>query len=180
MSTQTIGRKSKELLAITLLLNIAAIGWYCFLFFEIKEKNEHLSELTNRIEAEIAREGTISHKKDVAVETAPLREKLQSFILAKGGAISFIELLEATGNEVGAHTTIESVSTKDHPQLPTIEIMRLTLKVTGSWQAVVRLLGLLELLPYETGVEQVVVSKREASDEAPWRADLLLTVLKEK
>lgn len=180
MSTQSIGRKSKELLAITLLLNIAAIGWYYFLFSEIKVKNEHLSELMNRIEVEIEKEGTINYKKDITVETATLREKLSSFTLAKGGAISFIELLEATGNEVGAHTSIESVSTKDHPQLSTVEEMRLKLKVTGSWPAVVRLLGLLELLPYETGLEQVVVSKGEASDEAPWRADILLTVLKEK
>lgn len=180
MSTQSIGRKSKELLAITLLLNIAAIGWCYFLFAEIKEKNEHLSELTNRIEAETSEESALNYKKNLAVETAALREKLLSFTLAKGGAISFIEFLEATGNDVDARTSIESVSTKDHAQLSNIEELRLTLKVTGSWSAIVRFLGLLEVLPYETALEQVAVSKMEFPDEGPWRADIFLTVLKEK
>ena len=180
MNTQSIGRKRKELLAITLLLNVAAIGWGYFLFMEIKEKNEHLSELANRIEAETAEESDIHYKKNLAVETATLREKLLSSTLAKGGAISFIELLEATGRDVGARTSIESVSTKDNAKLSNIEELRLALKVTGPWPAVVRLLGLLELLPYETELDQVVVSKVESPEEGSWRADLLLTTLKEK
>ena len=133
-----------------------------------------------RIEAETAEESDIHYKKNLAVETATLREKLLSSTLAKGGAISFIELLEATGRDVGARTSIESVSTKDNAKLSNIEELRLALKVTGPWPAVVRLLGLLELLPYETELDQVVVSKVESPEEGSWRADLLLTTLKEK
>lgn len=180
MSTQSIGRKSKELLVIAILFNIAAIGWYGFLFAKIKEKNEHLSDLTNQIDAEIAKESAVDYKKNIAVETATLRGKLLSFTLAKEGAISFIELLEATGNEVGAHTSIKSVNTEDHPQSSNIEKLRLTLSTSGSWSAVARFLGLLELLPYETSLEQVMVSRAEVAGENPWRADLILTVLKEK
>ncbi len=180
MSTQTIGKKSKELLLITLLLNIAAFGWYGFLFAEIKAKNERISDLVNRIEAESAAGDTLSSQKMLAVETSALREKLFGYSVAREGAVSFIELLEATGNEVGAHIIIESVSTKERADFPQVEDLRFALAVTGTWPAVVRLLGLFELLPYEMRVEQAVLSKVGSSGGDPWRADLSLTVLKEK
>ena len=180
MNTQTIGRKSKELLTITILLNIAAIGWYGFLFAEIKAKNEQVSELMNQIEAEAGKESTLASEKALVAETVPLRDKLASYFVGKDGAVSFFEFLETTGNEVGVHVSIKSPSVSDLAELSQAEELRLMLVATGSWPAVVRFLGLLEMLPYEAHVEQVVVSKVESSGADAWQASLSLRVLKEK
>lgn len=180
MSTQTIGRRSKELLILLLVLNLAAVGWYGFLFWKIKEKNEHISDLTSRIEAEAATEQTIREKKALVENTAAFREKLLSFTLGSKEAVSFIEFLERTGTDAGVRATVESVSAREHPRLSSMEELRLKIKSTGSWPAIVRFLGLMELLPYEADVDQIVVSKAEFEGGDAWRADFVLTVLKEK
>lgn len=180
MNTKTIGRKSKELLLIAVLLNIAAIGWYGFLFAEIKAKNEHVSELMNQIEAEAGKESTLNSEKALVAETASLREKLASYFVGKDGAVSFFEFLETTGNDVGVHVAIKSPSVSDLAELPQAEELRLLLTVEGPWPAVVRFLGLLESLPYEASMGEVVVSKEESLSKGAWQASLSLKVLKEK
>jgi hypothetical protein len=175
-----MGRKSKELLVITLLLNLAAFGWYGFLFSEIKKKNEHISDLTNRIEAEASRERAIAYKRDIVTDTVSFRGKLRSLTLQKGGEISFLELLEKSGDTVGARASVESVTTRSHPQLESMTELRLKLKAEGSWSAVVRFLGLMEFIPLESALDQLVVSKAERGGGVyPWRADFILIVLRE-
>lgn len=179
MTTSTLGRKNKELLVIVLLLNLAAVGWYGFLFREIKMKNEVSSNLVNDIDARVAEENMQSSIKALAAETTVLREKLTGYSVAREGAVSFIELLETAGKNTGASVSIESVSTANVPDSTALETLRLTLNATGSWRAVIRFLGLLEFLPYEARIEQVVVSKPPQGGE-PWRINLALYVLKEK
>lgn len=180
MSTQTIGRKSKELLAITILLNIAAVGWYGFLLTDIQATQSRIFDLTNQIGAESAEGNTLTAKKTLTVDTALFREKLALYTVGRDGAVSFIELLETIGNDIGVRVVIESATTKELTLFPQNEELRLTLTATGTWSAVVRFLGLLELLPYKAKVEQVVVSKTPPLTRDPWRADFSLTIVKEK
>lgn len=175
-----MGRISKELLAVTILLNLAAIGWYGFLFAEVKAKNENTSNLMSRIRTETAEGNTLHSKKALVAETASLRGELASYLVAREGAVSFIEFLETTGDEVGAQVTVESINTHELTQSAQAEELKLALQVTGTWPAVVRFLGLLELLPYKTDLHQVVLSRADPPREDSWQATVLVTVLKEK
>ena len=179
MSIQTISRKNKELLAVTLLLNVAAIGLYAFLFTEIKAKNEHTSGLINQIEAETKEEQTQNSVKALVAETTSLRNKLKSYTVEKEGAVSFLELLERIGGEVGVSVAIDSVEKSELPAAPQTEQLKIALKADGTWSGIVRFLGLLEFLPYEARVEQVAVG-RTATKLEPWRISLSLIVLEEK
>lgn len=180
MTTQTIGRKSKELLAITILLNIAAFGWYGFLLADVKAKNEHIFALTNQIDVEAAKENTLNSQKTFAAETALLREKLTSHLIKNDEAVSFLEFLEMMGNEMEVHVTVKSVGVNDLPQFQKGEALQLKLYITGTWPALVRYLGLLEFLPYEASIGELTVSNADSLTEEPWEANLSLTVLKEK
>lgn len=176
MHMQNTGRKNKELLAIVLLLNAAALGWYGLLFSKIQAKNEHVSALLNKIDAEAAEENLLSSVKALAANTASLREKLLGFAVPREGVVPFIEFLESTGREVGVSVSIESVSTAALPQGTAMESLRLHVTGKGAWSGVVRLFGLLELLPFETSVEQAVVSSEE---DDLWRLDATVAVLKD-
>lgn len=179
MNTQTLGRKNIELLIVILLLNISAGGCYIFLFREIKAKNEHISGLVNQIEAEANKENMQNSMKTLIVETAPLREKLDGYVIGQESAVSFLELLERIGSDVGAAVDIESVG-EDELQQGEFESLRLMLKVNGEWSEVVRFLGLLELLPVEGKVKQVTVSRSDGENEEPWQGALTFIVLKAK
>lgn len=175
-----MGRISKELLAVTILLNLAAIGWYGFLFAEVKAKNENTSNLVSRIRIETAEGNTLHSKKALVAETASLRKELTSYFVASEGAVSFIELLETMGDEIGVQVTVESINTNELAPSAQAEELKLTLQATGMWPAVVRFLGLLELLPYKTDLHQVVMSRADFTRGGYWRAAVSITVLKEK
>ncbi|MSU56239.1 MAG: hypothetical protein EXS51_02955 [Candidatus Taylorbacteria bacterium] len=179
MATNTFSRKSKELLVITLLLNLAAAGWYGFLFYEVKQKNERISNLVNEIEVRSAEENMQGSIKTLVAETEPLREKLSNYFVGKEGAVTFIELLEQAGRDVGASVTIEAVSPVELPSVSFAETLRFTIKATGTWSSVTRFLGLMEFLPYEAQIQQVVISRSALAGEG-WRLDFTLRVLQEK
>lgn len=179
MNTQSLARKNRQLLVLILLMNVAAIALYGFLFFTVKTKNEHISKLVNEIESGATAEDTQKSTKALAIETAVLREKLKSYLVGKDEAITFFELLERMGSDVGGEVTIHSV-TKGGLDRPEAEELRLTLVATGTWSAVIHYLGLLELLPLQVRVEQMVVSTSDKQGEAPWRGDITLVVLKVK
>lgn len=175
-----MGRKSRELLIITILLNIAAIGWYGFLFAEVKAKNQNTSSLLEKIEAETAAGNTLHAKKELVADTASLREELMLRTVAKEGAVSFIELLETTGTSVGARVIIESIRANELSGSSIAEELELALQVTGTWPSVVRFVGLLEFLPYKAEVRQTLISRSESSPGRPWEARVSLTVVKDK
>ncbi|OHA20901.1 MAG: hypothetical protein A2849_01985 [Candidatus Taylorbacteria bacterium RIFCSPHIGHO2_01_FULL_51_15] len=179
MTTHTISKKNKELLLITLLLNIAAVGFLALLFIEVKTKNEHISTLINEIEAEAAKESTNQSVKALIEETAPLLAELRGYMVEKEGTVFFIELLEKEGESVGVSVDITSVEKVPLEGASKIEGLRVRLKGNSTWLGVVRFLGLLELLPYEARVEQAVISRAEVAG-SPWRIDLSLHVLTEK
>lgn len=179
MSMRSISRKNKELLAVALLLNVAAGGWYLFLFTEVKAKNERVSVLVNQIDAEATEENLQNSVKAIVGRTEAGREKLKSAFVARDGTVTFIELLERAGDAVGASVTLNAVEERDRADTPKIGELRLTLTAAGAWPAVIRFVGLLESLPYEASIEQAALAHREVAD-ALWRADLALIVLREK
>lgn len=173
---QHTGRRNRKLLAIALLLNVVAFGWYGFLFAKVKAKNERISALHNKIEAEAAEESFLTSVKTLVNDTVALREKIQGFTVAAEGAVPFIELLESTGRAVGVAVSIESVNPVALANAPAaVETLRMQVTGVGAWAGVVRFLGLLELLPFEASVEQAVVSIGERD---AWRLDATITVLK--
>ena len=178
MTIQILRRKNKELLIVTLLLNLVALGGYGFLLHEIKGKNEHISNLVNDIELQSKKERVINSVKALVVETSPLREKLSRYLVEKEGAVSFIELLEHLGKNRGVSVMISSVEKVPQEGTEQVETLLLGLKASGTWQDVIRFLGLLELLPYEAQVEQLTLSKSEKA--SPWQITLSLRTLKEK
>lgn len=160
---------------VTLLLGVM----YVFLFLSVKTKNERVSSLANDIEAESSAENTQRSTKVLVAETSKYREKLTGYLLGKENAVSFFEFLEREGGEVGVMVRIESVVPSE---LATgdVEELRLSLRASGPWAEVVRYVGLLEFLPFQSRLEQLVVSKAERQEDDPWSAQVVLVVLKEK
>lgn len=180
---QPIASKSKKfLLSVALLATVAALA-YSVLFGQVKKKNERISARLNDIEQSAKQEQLQSSIKQLLAETAPLREKLTGYRIAKDETALFIELLETVGREVDVLVTIESVEVVARTASPAAEDLRLAVRFEGDWQRVVRFLGLLELLPVEGRVEQALISrKREGSgtQTSQWRGDVTLLALKEK
>lgn len=179
MSIQARGQQNRRIVLFMTVLNILAMTCYLFVFVEVKRKNEHVSSLANEIEVKSTAENAQHSAKALVAETASLRSKLQGFVVGNDEAVSFIEMLEVTARDIGADATIDSVTPGDLDQ-PNLESLRLVLKIKGTWLEAVRYLGLLELLPFQSTVERVKVSRSGDGGSDPWRLDVTLSVLKEK
>ena len=176
---QKLVQNNRQIVIVIVILNVVAVACYLFVFLEVKKKNEHISSLANEIEVESTAESVQHSAKTLAAETAILRSKLKSFVIGEDAAVSFIEMLEVTARDIGAEVTIDSV-TPGSLDNPNVESLRLVLKIEGRWSEVVHYLGLLELLPFQSNVEQVLISHRDKMGSDPWRADVTINVLKVK
>lgn len=179
MNIQSLGRKNKQLLVIIVVLNLAMVSVYVFLFLGVKTKNEHISNLLNEIESEATAENVQNSTKALVAETSALREKLKGYLVGKDDAVSFLELLEKMGGDAGATVAIDAVM-KGGLDQPEAEELRIALVATGTWSSIIHYIGLLELLPLQVKVEQLVVTKTDKQGEEPWRGDITLLVLKAK
>ena len=179
MAPHTVSKKTKRLLGIALLLSAVAIGWYVFLFTEVKAKNESVSTLINDIEANETEEETHSSIKTIAAQTVEQRKALQNYTIAREGAVSFIELLERTGRNIGVDVTIATVRETEIAGSATFEHLTLALTAAGTWPRIIQFIGLLEFLPYEADITQAVVSK-SGKQAGLWSLSLSLSALKEK
>ena len=71
--------------------------------------------------------------------------------------------------------TIQVVEKRPLEGSEALEELHIKLDAVGSWEGVVQFLGLLEYLPYEAGVGQLVISRKDAK---LWRLDATVRALK--
>jgi len=170
----TITSKSRQFLLLALVLNGAALVLSGFLFLQVKASSERTSALSNNIELQAKQENTLHSIKTLVAQTASVREQLEAYFISKEGVVSFIELLEGVGQSAGAAVSIQNVEETPLDGSDVLESLRVSITAEGSWESVVHFLGLLEYLPYESSVGDVVFSR---SDSA-WRLDARVHALK--
>ncbi len=172
----TFESNSKKFLLIAVAFNIFAAGAFGLIFFQVKGKNEHVSNLINEIDRAVTQEQTLSSIKALVQETEKNRAKLADYFIGKEGVVSFIEELEALGSRTGVEVTIDAVEEKVSAGSTQTEELRLTLHFGGTWSSVVQYIGLLELLPIEGRLERVAVSSN--TETSGWRGDTVLLALR--
>ncbi len=170
--------KSRQLLWLTLFLNVAAAGILCFLFFQVKGAGERTSTLMNEVDLQAKQQDTYRALKSLTLETAPERDKLKAYFIPKDGIASLIDLIEAAGRDVGVSVAVDSVEETPLENSDTLSSVSLKLHAKGSWENTVRFLGVLELLPYEVTEGGTVIERDTAG--SGWELDAAVQVLKEK
>lgn len=177
---QNIFNSGKKWFIAALIFNLAAICLYGFLFWSVKEKNERVSQAANDIELKEKQVENAGALRLLAEDTALLREKVDSYIVGKDEAVSFIEMLESLGMERGVDVSVESVEAADAVGDFPAQELRLALRAEGSWRNILSFLGLVELLPYETRVSRVSLSRGAETEVGAWNGSITVSVLKAK
>lgn len=100
-------------------------------------------------------------------------KKLKSFILHDDDVITFLQLTEDVAREQGVSLSTELTLS---PIDATFESLHMNTTIEGSFDGVMRMIRLLETLPYQSEVEQVSLSR--SGGDGVWSATLAITVLK--
>lgn len=175
---EAVTRKTKRLLLVAALCNLAAAAAFALLFWQVRVKNERVSDLVNQIELQAKQEQALESARTLLLGTAGLRESLGAYFVPKDGTVAFLEALEELGRRSGVLPAVTSVEQEPFSGKQA-QKLKVAVRGEGSWPAVLRFVGLVELYPAGSRVEQLAISRFSpgGSSTGPWRADVILRVL---
>ncbi|MEK7179851.1 MAG: hypothetical protein AAB706_00060 [Patescibacteria group bacterium] len=149
--------KQNNIIAL-IILNIIVFGGYAFAFFSMKAIQENMSLLQNEVETSVKKNDTLHSIEAILRDSNSDIEKLQSYFIAPGGIVAFIETIEAQAEVSGVETVIDYVNVEGDGQSKVVggkEIVRLRLSTKGSWENSTHFLSLLEKVPFQINLERV-------------------------
>ncbi|MDE2040975.1 MAG: hypothetical protein KGI59_01115 [Patescibacteria group bacterium] len=100
--------------------------------------------------------------------TAAQWSVLPNYFVPADNVLAFIEAVEAIGTEVGATTTISSISADQLDKAPagTLGNVSVHIDSQASWPTAMRILELSELLPYKVNVDNVSLTAQFAPSKS--------------
>jgi len=106
------------------------------------------------------------------------REKLSSYLLQEEDVIDFLSLIESLAKDQGVSLDISGLNVTELNA--DFEQLSLAVDVKGSRDSVLRILTILETLPYQTLVSSVDIISSGESGTNGWSGKFILIVTKQK
>ncbi len=146
--------------ALTLLIGIS--GGYLWWNARLQKITDSTIALTQQIsDARIKLSRTESEHAEINRLTND-EATIYSHLVADSSVVSFLSTLEKSGTVFGAQVLIASVSLESNTKRPMLGI---SVKVTGSFNAVMRAVGVIENAPYYVTVNALTVKNKISSNK---------------
>lgn len=157
-------------LAVAIITGIAALAGYGTWYAVISSKSSAVASLQSQITAATETVSRASSVRTALAEVAGDETVVRGYFVSEAAVVSFINDLEARGTAQGATVSVLSVSTGGSAAQP---VLLLALSITGTFDAVMRTVGVVEYAPYAISITTLSV---EQSDKNSWQANLNLLV----
>lgn len=160
--------------ALVVLVTLSA---YTTLFFIIKNKNNQISILQNKVDIEVIKDKRLHSIKQLTEDLKSELDQIDSHFVSTDGVVNFLESLESLGRKAGTSVSVNSVSVNENAGngLP-YELLKVEFAARGTWRNTVHLISLLETFSLATTVERMHLEKYSNS----WQLNMTFTVLKLK
>lgn len=162
------------------ILSVAAIavsiGAYVFMYRTAMQSAVSAAAARASVAAAKDAEREAEEQGSIYQKTAAARASLPSFLVNDNNALAFIQKVESVGKESGAAVSISSLSSGAAPG-SSKQAVSAIVSMNGSWQAVMRAIGLVESLPYALSVRSVNLNSSPAAVAPAWSASISLSVL---
>ncbi len=156
--------------SIALIVFITTFSVYGFWYSAIAKKSTTVAMMESQIKTKTETASRIAAARVALADILGSETKMQNYFVSESEIVAFINDLEARGRAQGTRVAVLSVSTASEDGHPTLT---LTLKVIGTFEAVMRTLGSIEYAPYYLRVGTLSLGL-ETKDE--WHADLSIVV----
>lgn len=150
-------------------IGLVALGGYVTWYSIVSDESQHVADLQSQIDAANKNVNQIAAARIALTEIADDEATVQSYFVPDTGVVSFINNLEQLGTTQKANVTVLSVSASG-TSTPTLA---LTLSVTGTFDSVMRTVGLIEYAPYDLSITKFSIVE---ADKNSWLATVSLTV----
>ncbi len=160
-------------LAVAVLVGVlAAYGaWYVV----VGQASATSAALATEIETKTQESARVASAREALATLATDEASIQAYFIRQEDIVSFLERLESSGSSLGSVVEVVSVGAEPGGERPHI---RLSLKITGSFDAVMRTLGAIEYGPYDSAVTSVTLDTLPAENgpSGRWTAAATLTL----
>lgn len=153
-----------------LILTIVVLVGYGFWYGVTASKSATVASLYEQIAAKTETISRIAFAKAAIAEIAGDEAVVQNYFVPQDGVVAFITRLESQGQALGTTVDVLSVSTGSKGTQP---ILILSLSINGTFNAVMRTVGVIEYMPYDLSISGLSLSK---GDKNSWNANLNLRV----
>lgn len=150
---------------------LIAIGGYAYWHYLVSTKSAEAESLGNDIATAIAESEQAAATRAALESLATDEAALRGYFIATDDIVPFLEVLETTGRNLGADVEVAAVS--DAPGAD--GRITLSLRITGSFDAVLRTVGAIEYGPYDSRVENLTIEATPL-DASSWNATGVFSV----
>lgn len=163
------------IVAIAGLIFLASAAAPAYLMTRTAAAKRYIANVEGQIGSARSREQATRSLRQLILDTEEERAALGAYALEQGSAATLIELLERDARAAGIAFEIGGVSVdpKDGP----FDVLKVSMRGQGSFTAVMRLLSLIETIPYASTVDSAAL-ERESGGR--WSGTFTIGVLMRK
>lgn len=136
---------------------------------------QYIADVEGQIGNARSREQSMRSLRQLITDTEQERTTLSQYSVGSDGAASLIELLERDARGLGISFAIGGVSVD--PKEGPFDTLKVSMQASGSFSAVMRLLALIETIPYASTVEAITLQREE---NGQWGGTFSIGVLMRK
>lgn len=148
---------------------LAASGVFVFEISTIRDIYAKAETRATELDQILREQDNIRQIQSDLIATRATREALSSYITTDRTAARFIEEIETHARDAGLSVSISSLNIVEGPPAT----LQVSIRGEGSWQEAMYFLSILEKLPRNISIENVVMAKIGSNDEGReerWRA----------
>ncbi|HRH55349.1 MAG TPA: hypothetical protein PK609_00590 [Candidatus Paceibacterota bacterium] len=160
-------------LAIAGTLLALVLGAYGFWYVSVGKASATATALSSDIKMRGQDTARVAAAKDALALLTADEESIRAYRIREAEIVPFLGSLESTGTTLGSQVEVVSVGSEPIEGKPGI---RLSLKITGSFDSVLRTLGAFEYGPYDGTVENVTLDTNSGEAASVWTATATLRI----
>ena len=163
-------KSSFSLILITVVTSVIAVvgcwKWYSI----VADKSAFVVGLENQIVEKKEAASRVASAQSALKEIANDEKIIHNYFISDTNIVDFTNELKARGDAQGAKVNVLSVSTNASSTPPTFAI---SLEIKGTFEAVMRTIGVIEYAPYYLSISELSVEQDAGNS---WRANLKILV----
>ena len=174
----------KKILAVLALVIAGLFAVSYFLIFQIKFKNNNISNYLNELSFQTERQQNVISLKKMLNKNSLDIVHINNSIVGNDGDVQFIESIEALAHENGLNININSLSFENSPATLNSQMMIFKIKgqTYGSWSGNYIFLEELEAMPFKIKIDKfsMDIGIDPGLKTTSWQSNFEIRVLKYK
>jgi len=151
-------QSTKKLLYVSVFAALLVVFLCGILFFQINKSQRLIEQYKEKISNRVNKAERLRSANHLLQNTKEERAKLPSYFVSGEDTVEFIEFIDSLGAESEVSMNVESVKLVDGEEKDPYADLHMSVSAQGDWDSIFRFLSLLELMPYNVDIRDVMIN----------------------